>query len=314
MNHKVFVVTDVSAINTADRPDLLPAGQLGIFAINKNTLVSERASTTIDAVSFIFALGRSGGRPLTSFNVDVDPRQKNFQWQKTPYRAPVKPIIVVSTDCEGLTNYDDFILKISVRFGQDLSGIEPDSRSYSVSGMFATPEALYTALAARINADQYAEVIATGTPAGVQLTTKDFWAIIDAGFEYQDNPKNPKCATCQDCQSVIEEMNVGDLGAGTAWHVKKAWLRSAAYWGQTYQQDRNVTIPRDLLNIADNSTWDTYYLKWSNRNQPTGDHTEAITNFYQDVFIFVPAGTNFVAAEQVINHLLGDRTARTTVA
>lgn len=314
MNHKVFVVTDVTAINTADRPDLLPAGQIGIFALNRHTLVSERASTSTDAESFIIALGRSGGRPLTSFNIDSAPKRKNFQWQKTPYRAPVKPIVLVSTDCEGLTSYDDFILKVAVRFGKDLSGMEPDARSYSVTGTFATPTALYTALAAQVNADPDADVVATGTAAGVQLTTKDFWAIIDAGFEYQDNPKSPKCATCQDCNSYIEEMNVADLGAGTAWHVKHAWLRSAAYWGQTYQSDRNITIPRDLLNIADNSTWDSYFLKWSNHNQPTGDHTEAITNFYQDVFIFVPSGTNFTAFEQVINSLLADTDPRVTVA
>ena len=314
MHHKVFIVTNVTTLNTKARPHLLTAGEIGLFGINKATLVTERATTSNDLDNLFIALGRSNGNPLRSADITVDNLpKKNLVWQKTPYRAPVKPIVLVSTDCEGMSNYDDFVLRVQVRFNLDLAGTESQAKSYTVTGLFDTASDLYNALAAAVNADEHADVIATGTPSGVELTPKDFWAIIDAGFDYVDNPKSPKCQSCEDCVSTVTITNQADLGAGTAWHARAAWLDAAGHWGATYQHDRLIRIPRDLVSIGDADTFDTYYIKYSNYNQPTGDHTEAITNFYQEITIFVPSGTDFSAVEQVLDAQLGV-SVRTTVA
>lgn len=306
MHRKVFIVTDTTNLNNKARPHLLGAGEIGLFGIRKDTLVQDRATTTAPLETMYIALGKSNGNALMSPTITLSNLpKKHLVWQKTEYRDPVKPIVKVSTDCEGLSNYDDFVLSVQVRFNGDLSGTEIQPRTYTVTGKYTNPTDLYNALADAVNADEHADVIATGTPSGVELTPKDFWAIIDAGFDYVDNPKSPKCQACEDCVSTVEVMNQADLGAGTARHVRQAWLDAAAHWGTTYRSDRIIPIPRDLVVIPDSAKYDTYYLKWSNGNQPTGDHTEAITDFFQEVQIFVPQGTDFEAVTQVISAQLG---------
>lgn len=314
MNKQVFVVTNVASINTKAKASLLTAGEIGIFAMNKATLVTERASTTTDAESFSIALGRATGKsPIVGRTLDVTPRKRNFVWTKSPYRAPVKKLWLLSTTCVGVSEYDDFAVKIDARFGADFGGLEVQAKTYHIGGKFANVLALYTEIARIINADAYADVIATASSAGVQLEGKRFGQVIEVGMTYYDNAPL-ECKTCYSCNIDAQALNDADAGEGTYEQLRKFALEAAPYSGSSYTGMRNIPEPLDeftALGLNESNTFDFYFLQETNHDQPYEDNG-SVYNVYQSILIAVAAGTNFAPFESVITALVG-QAARVTV-
>jgi hypothetical protein len=307
MGKQVFVVTNVAAINTKASRDLLTKGEIGIFAMSAVTSKVERAQTTTNAEFFTIAVGRGGQLfPLATPKIEQGVgTRRQFDWWKAPYTAPVLPQVQVSTTCDGTSAYDDFLLRVSTRFGEDLAGTEFNVKTYGATGTFESFADMYAKIAQAVNADAEADVTATSNSSGVVITPKYVGAILDLGFEYVDNQYKANCQNCLECKSVVTELNEGHDGQGTYAQLMKEIVDARGYMGTIYTDSREVPLPTDMYNsTATDSTWDFYGLKWQNRNQNQGDPGQVFDTF-QELLIAVPAGTNFDAVINVVNALTG---------
>lgn len=314
MNKQLFFGKNI-AQNTQADPALLADGEVGIFGINSATYVQEKVvvGTQYDAVWL--SIGRGNGKgPLNSRRIGMPIANQELEWRKFPYAAAVLPSFLVYTDCEGKSQYDYFAIRLSVRFGEDFSGMEHSSKTYSVNGKYATAQELYEALAAQINADQQAEVTALGTAGGVQITGKYWDQVINIGAEYGDNPANPECRSCSECSWTVEATNEPSAGSGDQWHLSKLALEAGPYLGAAYYNDRLLTNPAANLDaaVAALGNSDLLYFKWKNAEQAKGDHGD-VFNMFQEVFITFPAGTNTGSLETVLNGVFNTTIKTATV-
>lgn len=312
MGKQVFVVTNVAAINTKATRDLLTDGEIGIYAMDAATLKTVRAQTSTVAEFFSIALGRGIGplgnqlKPDSTGRIDVSPvKDRRFDWFKAAYVAPVLPQIQVTTTCLGTSEYDDFLLRVSTRFGGDLSGQEYNVKTYPVSGKQVDATTFYANAAAAVNADEDADVTATSSAAGVVITPKRVGALVEVGFEFVDNQYKQNCMTCDTCNSVVTKLNEPFDGEGTYAKLMQHIKEARGYRGTIYTDSREVPLPSDqYTGLSTSSTWDFYILTEKNKDQAKGDPGQ-VFDIFQTYIIAVAAGTNFAAFTQVIDALVG---------
>lgn len=306
MNKQLFLAKNI-AHNTKASPDLLIDGEIGIFGTNAATYLSEKVGANVYEQAWI-ALGRLPKSFRISRAFDVKPSAKNLEWKKFPYSAPITKTQLVTTTCApGKSQYDDFVLRVSVRFGGDASGQEPSVRSYHATGKFATARAVYDAWAVQIaNDGTSADITATSSDAGLLVQGRTWDMRVDLGAEYYDNPVRALCATCTDCGFAITAQNLGDAGSGHYWHLRKLAEESSPYIGAAWNADRIMTNPAATVDsqVAAFGNADILYLKFSNHDQPKGDHG-SVFNVFQEIFIAFPTGTDTAALETILNGLTG---------
>ena len=301
MNSQLFIASSVVQ-NTA--VESLTSGQLGLYGIDSVTQQTISVAPTSKVDLFYAALGKtSGGAWLGRFL--NQPRNRNFELRKFPYRAAVKPIKVASIDCIGSSVYDEFELKIVGRsLYEGFGGIESYFRTYSVMGKYANSLALYTALKAQIDADGEAKIIdsVTVSSAGITIIGKVGQVLTVSLIMTRD--QEDTCVTCVTCEATVVSTNDGDTGSGT-YDQLLALQKDWAIWaGRGYMSDRQFKLPVEDFPISSSATWDMYLIKWTNENQPNESHG-SVFNVFQQVMVAVPSGTNMSYFTQTVEGLTG---------
>lgn len=305
MNKQLFIGKNI-AQNTQSNSLALLDGETGIFGINAATYIEDKVASPNVYERIFIAMGTATlGKPKLSRTINILPKVKNFEYKKFNYSPPITKLFLVSTECTGNSAYDDFVLRVSSRFGEDFSGAEKDYKSYHATGRFATPFEVYTEWAEQVNADQYSKLIVTATEAGLEVQGAVWDQVLDIAVEYYDNPSKPQCVTCSDCDSTVSVQNEGDSGSGHYWHLKKLALEAGPYMGLAWYNDRNMISPAANLDaaIAALGNADLIYIKWANTDQAGGDHGQ-VFDMYQELFLAFPTGTNTGAIESVLNYVL----------
>lgn len=301
MNSQLFIASSVVQ-NTA--PENLTAGQLGLYGIDSvtNQLINVSPTSKVDL--FYAALGKTSGGAWNSRFLE-NPRNRNFELRKFPYRDAVRPIKLASIDCVGSSVYDEFELKITARALYETNGgIEQYFRTYSVMGKYANSLALYTALKAQIDSDGEAKIIdaVTVSSAGIAIIGK-VGQVIDVSL-IMTRDMEDTCTPCVSCEATVVSTNDGDMGSGTYAHVLGLQKEWAIWAGRGYMADRAFKNPMDDFPINSATKWDLYLVKWTNNNQPEEDNG-AVFNVYQQFMVAVPQGTNMSYFTQTVEGLTG---------
>lgn len=310
MNAQLFIA---GSINQNKAVEALSAGELGLYGLDSVNMQTVNLSPTSKVDAFYVGMGKTSGGAWLSRHVQ-SPRNRNFELRKFPYRDAVKQVKVAAINCIGSSTYDEFILKISTRAAYEgFHGLAYYTKSFSVTGKFATFLALYTALAAEMTTTVSEGFIdaATATPTGLQIVAK-VGQVLDVSLVMMRDEADT-CTPCVTCEAVVTTLNAGDTGSGTYEHVlalQKAW---AVWTGRGYMTDRMFKLPNDDFPINPATKWDLYYMKWTNENQPNEDNG-SVFNVYQEYMIAVPQGTNMSYYTQTIEGLTGKTHLVTTTA
>ena len=314
MNKQLFIGQNISQ-NTKSNALSLVNGEAGIFGINSATYTDEKvASPGIYERVFIGMGTATLGRPNLSRDIVIPQKVKNFQYKKFNYSAPVAKLFLVSTDCILGSSYDDVVIRVASRFGEDFSGKEQDHKTYHATGNFATSRAVYDEWERIIQADPFSNLVVNATDAGLEIQGADPDQVLDIAVEYYDNPSKPQCATCSECDSTIAVMNEGDSGSGTLKHMLSLAREAGPYLGAAWYNDRNLVNPgADLeAKVRALGNADLIYIKWANTDQAGGDHGQ-VFDIWQELFLAFPTGTNTGALEAVLDYVLNS-TIKTSLA
>lgn len=301
MNSQLFIASSVVQ-NTA--VESLTSGQLGLYGIDSVTNQTISVSPTSKVDLFYAALGKTSGGAWLGRELK-QPRNRNFELRKFPYRAAVKPIKIASIDCIGSSVYDEFELKIVGRsLYEGFGGIESYFRTYSVMGKYANSLALYTALKAQIDADGEAKIIdsVTVSSAGITIIGKVGQVLTVSLIMTRD--QEDTCLPCVSCEATVVSSNDGDTGSGTYDQLLALQKEWAIWAGRGYMSDRQFKLPMEDFPINSATTWDMYLIKWTNENQPNESHGQ-VFNVFQQVMVAVPSGTNMSYFTQTVEGLTG---------
>lgn len=264
MNGQVLVVTN-STLNTKESVGELTLGELGIFGIDSTTLKTVKASPGASLENFFLAVGVAKGlqkvsRSLTKGRLRTE---KNFQLEKWMYRAPVNGSFNAAINCLGSGAFDNFTLKIDIRYGEGFSGQEIQQYSFHATGKFLTPLALYQAIKADSDATVQTDVVITASESGVQVTGTHPSQVITISLVLNEEEIGSG-AVYSECTADVTELISADMGKGTYAQLQRD-LRLYGIWdGKQWINDREVPIVQDANASASTaSTFNIYYLRAS---------------------------------------------------
>ena len=303
MNGQVFYVPN--GTDESSSIDNLAVGKLGIYAMDSQDGVMINATPAVKSDFFQLALGKLSGGTFNS-RVFEKPKARNFEMRKFVYKAPVNEVINVTFSCLGKSSGDEYFVNARVTSAFQEHGIDSFVKTFSVVGKFDTAIALYTALANKINEEANGIVeSATATEGGLQVKAKlgVNTAIGIDYIPYEGTPEN--CKDCCTCEGTVEVLVRGDLGSGTAEQIRKVIADWQIWTGRGYLGNPLFTkTPATDFVIPDNIKATTYYIKWSNTDQPDESNTAAAFNVYQEVMVVFPESVPTTYFEQTTEALL----------
>lgn len=279
---RIFIASETPILALGDVSNLT-AGKLGVFGMNKTTMVFERynPSNTYDFIQFYL-----GGSELPSNRIDMKPRRSRII--KAPYKAPVKPVdnYVVSV-MFGTSAYDEFTVVISPVSTEPTEFV---AEAFSVTGIFANAAAVYNALSAKINASsKWATSSVSG--GGLAITTIGFDYNIETSLKFTKDETN-KCGDPCVVPTIVKTSPVDfNLGNGTPEHVARLdYIARPEKGNMASYIDADMPFPK-TFDATLGGTFDMYFWNYSNEEDATGaDTNKQAFEMKHELVIAVPAG------------------------
>jgi hypothetical protein len=298
MNGQVFLVESSSTTKAIEE---LNVGELGIYAMDTMEQRVVNASPAIKADFFNIAVGKRSGGAWASREIEK-PKHRNLQLRKFAYREPVKQVQVVTTDCLGDSQYDEVTIKFVTNGDFSGAGIDNMTQSFSVVGKHKSQKELWDKLAEAIDSDIIFSAVSTD---GGLVVTSQLGIRTDITVDFTKDLSNT-CHPCDCCSSKVEQVNEGDLGSGTYDQIMARVHEWLIWTGTGHQMNALIdTNPLTDFVVPKDIKATTYYVKWSNVDQPDDSHTAAAFNVYQEIMVVFPEGVDATYLEQTVEALVG---------
>lgn len=304
MNTHIFIVGSVS---TSDTVESLSPGELQVFGMN--TVTNKVENMSIDTVTpqgydfgFVAIGSRSGvvNGTLTPALVGrsiVKPRVRNRLFRKNTFRVGAKLVFTLTSSTNGTTGFDEFEVHITTENG-NLTGVNHFTKTYMVTGQFATATLLYAALAAEINKDMWFDSV-TSTAAGVVITARIGQELTVTFNHY------PATFNALPVALTIVKSGNFDVGSGNPEQIAQLVKDNQVWLGQHYQDSRVFNNSDILFPAVGNS--DVYYMRWTNADQIDESQTEVAFNIYQEQYLVVATGTDMSGVISQIEKVMGTK-------
>lgn len=303
MNTHIFIVGSVS---TTDTVESLSPGEFQVFGMN--TVTTKVENLSIDTVTpqgydFGFlALGSRGSyngiaTPTLVGRSISKPRVRNRLFRKNTYRAGAKLVFTLTSSTNGTTSFDEFEVHITTENG-NLTGVNHFTKTYMVTGQFATATLLYAALATEINKDMWFDSV-TSSAAGVVITARVGQELTVTFNQY------PATLNALPVALTVVKSGNFDVGSGNPEQIAQLVKDNQIWLGQHYQDSRVFTNSDALFPVVGNS--DMYYIRWTNSDQIDESQTEVAFNIYQEHWLVVATGTDMSGPISQIEKLMGTK-------